>query len=146
MALRSYGRNIYSVARKTAELTQEQAAEMLNISVRSLADYESGKTVPHDDIVCSMISNYNSLTLAYLHLKNSTEVGRKYLPDINTTGLAQCVLRLHKEIDDLKSVNSDMFEIACDNKVDRHETKKWQYVKKEVNDIAGAALSLMFTS
>lgn len=144
--MKSICRNIYSLARKSAGLTQEQAAELLSISVRSLADYESGKTIPHDDIVCNMIVNYNSLALAYLHLKNSTEVGRKYLPEINTTGLAQSVLRLHKEIDDLKTVNSDMLEIACDNKVDHHETKKWQYVKKEVNDIAGAALSLMFTS
>lgn len=35
-------RNIYQAARKVAGLTQEKAAEMIGISVRSLADYETG--------------------------------------------------------------------------------------------------------
>lgn len=138
-------RNIYANARKKAGLSQEHAAELLNISVRSLADYEAGKTVPADDVVCGMIQHYKTLTLAYLHLKTSTEVGRRYLPDIYATDLAQSVLRLHKEVDDLKLINSDMYEIACDGKVDHNENDRWNIVKKEVREIAGAALSLVFT-
>lgn len=138
-------RNIYQAARKIAGFGQEHAAELLNVSVRSLADYESGRTIPNDDIVCNMIKIYNSRILAYLHLKSNTEVGRRYLPDIHTSDLAQSVLRLHKEVDDLKLVNSDMIEIACDGKVEHHETQRWNIVKKEVNEIAGAALSLIFT-
>ena len=34
--------NIYRSARKFAGLTQERAAELLGLSVRSLADYETG--------------------------------------------------------------------------------------------------------
>lgn len=136
-------RNIYATARIEAGFTQEHAAELLNVSIRSLAEYESGKRIPQDDIVCSMIENYRSLTLAYLHLKNSTEVGRKYLPDIHTADLAQSVLRLHKEVDDLKHVTPDMFEIACDGSIEDHESKRWSDVTKEVKDIAGAALSML---
>jgi len=143
--MKSSCENIYKAARLSAGFTQEQAAELLNVSVRSLVDYESGKTVPHDDIVCSMVEIYKSKILAYMHLKVSTEVGRRYLPDIHMSELAQSVLRLHKEVDDLKLVNSDMFEIACDGVIDKHELQRWNKVKKEVNEIAGAALSLVFT-
>ncbi|NSW92860.1 MAG: helix-turn-helix transcriptional regulator, partial [Firmicutes bacterium] len=60
--------NIYQTARKVAGLTQEQAAERLNVSVRSLADYEIGKTVPKDDIVCAMMRSYGTRWLGYQHL------------------------------------------------------------------------------
>lgn len=138
-------RNIYQATRKNTGFSREYAAGMLNVSVRSLADYESGKTIPPDDVVCNMIEIYNSKALAYLHLKCSSEVGRRYLPDIHESDLAQSVLRLHKEVDDLKLVNSDMIEIACDGAVENHEKQRWNNVTKEVNEIAGAALSLIFT-
>ena len=135
-------RNIYATARVSAGLSQEQAAALLNVSVRSLADYESGKTVPPDDVVCAMIEHYRSLMLAYHHLKCSTEVGRRYLPEIHESNLAQLVLRLHKEVDDLKLINADMFEIACDGQIEEKESSRWNSVKKEVREIAGAALAL----
>lgn len=50
--------NIYKNARRAAGLTQEQAAEQLYISVRSLAEYEAGRTTPPDDVACRMIDVY----------------------------------------------------------------------------------------
>ena len=43
-------RNIYAAARNAAGLTQERAAECLAISVRSLADYESGVRLPSEEM------------------------------------------------------------------------------------------------
>lgn len=79
--------NIYKTARRAAGLTQEQAAEQLYISVRSIAEYESGRTIPPDDVVCRMVDLYGDRSLAYLHLKQSTEVGRRYLPDLHILDL-----------------------------------------------------------
>lgn len=42
--------SIYRICREAAGLTQEQAAEGLNCSVRSLARYESGEQHVPDDI------------------------------------------------------------------------------------------------
>ena len=42
--------NIYQSARKLAGLTRERAAELLNVSVRSLADYEAEARIPPNDI------------------------------------------------------------------------------------------------
>lgn len=138
-------RNLYQMARKSTNLTQERAAEAIGCSVRSIADYESGRTIPADDIVCRMIKIYNTGWLGYQHLKQSTAVGQAYLPDIECTDLAKSVLRLQKEVGDLELVNSDMIAIACDGVVDKHEEPRWQNVTKEILEMAGAALAVIFS-
>ena len=137
--------NIYKTARQSAGFTQEQAAELLHLSIRSLSDYEGGKTIPGDDIVCGMIETYKTEWLGYEHLKRSAEVGQRYLPDIDLTDLAKSVLRLQKEVADVVQVNPDMVEVACDGIVDGHEEEKWQTITKEINDMAGAALAVGFS-
>ncbi|MFZ7119490.1 MAG: helix-turn-helix domain-containing protein [Eubacteriaceae bacterium] len=137
-------RNIYKTARETAGLTQEKASELLFISVRSIADYESGRTIPGDDVVCRMIENYKSKILAYMHLKYSSDVGYKYLPDIISNDFSTSVIRFQKEYQDISTVHKDMIEVACDGMVDDNEVHKWEKVKKEISEMAGAAMALMF--
>lgn len=138
-----YG-NIYQAARKAAGLTQEQAAERLNVSVRSLADYETDKTIPKDDIVCAMIEVYEAKRLGYQHLK-TTQVGKMCLPDLDATDLAKSVLRLQKEIGDVDSLNGDIVEIACDGAVGTDEQPRWKSITKEIYEMAGAALAVIFS-
>jgi len=88
--------NIYKSARVDAGLTQEKAAEMLFISTRSLCDYESGKTIPPEDVVSRMVDVYDSPRLGYQHLKQNNIVGRRLLPDLKTNDLPRAVLRLQK--------------------------------------------------
>ncbi len=137
--------NIYKTARKSAGYTQEQAAEILHVSPRTLSDYESGKTIPGDDIVCKMIEIYDANWLAYEHLKQSTEIGKRFLPDIDFTDLAKSVLKLQKEVRDLETVNDDMIDIACDGVIEEDERSKWKNVVKEISEMAGAALAVIFS-
>jgi transcriptional regulator with XRE-family HTH domain len=137
--------NIYKIARKYAGLTREKAAEQICCSVRSLADYETGVTVPKDDIVCAMVQAYGTEWLAYQHLKQNSEIGRRYLPEINISDLAKSVLRLQKEVRDLDYVNDDMIDIACDGEIHHTEKDRWASVTKEIDEMAGAALAVLFS-
>ena len=47
-------------ARKDAGMTQEQAAEALNVSVRTYAKYESGEILPGDDMVAGMMQVFEN--------------------------------------------------------------------------------------
>lgn len=143
--MRRYCGNIYQNARKNANLTQEQAAEAIYISTRSLGDYESGRTTPNDETVCRMIEAYGAEWLGYQHLKQSTLVGEKYLPDIEFSDLAKSVLRLQKEVGDLDNIHRDMVDIACDGKICSHEEPRWRNITKEVYEMAGAALAVIFS-
>jgi len=73
--------NHYKLCRETARITQEQAAELLHISPRTLSDYENGHTKVPDDIVSAMADHYNSPLLAWWHLKHCSILG-KFLPDL----------------------------------------------------------------
>lgn len=137
-------RSIYQLARNNAGLTQEQAAELLHISVRSLADYESGVTVPNGDIVHDMVDIYGAKWLGYEHLRLSTKVGQRCLPEINITDLAQSVLSLQKESTDVENVKPCMIKIASNGRVDDHEVQRWEEVTKEILEMAGAALSVVY--
>ncbi|NLU53428.1 MAG: transcriptional regulator [Clostridiaceae bacterium] len=136
--------NIYKSARKNAGLTQEEAAEQLFISVRSLTEYESGRTTPPDDVVCRMVEIYKAKYLAYLHLKNSTEVGRRFLPDLHIMDLPRSVLRLQKEVKDVTDIHPEIVDVACDGTIEEHEQKTWQDIEKELLEMVGAGLSVVF--
>lgn len=138
-------RNIYQLARNIAGLTQEVASKKLSISVRSLIDYETDKTTPHGDTVADMISIYGTTWLGYEHLRNSTKLGRDILPAIDFSDIAKSVLVLQKESSDVDEVKNCMIKIACDSRIDSHEENRWNEVTKEVFEMAGAALSLVFS-
>lgn len=138
-------RNIYKTCRENADMSQEKAVEHLFVSTRSLSDYETGHTIPGDDTVCRMIEVYNAPELAYLHLKQNTEVGKRYLPAICLDELPRAVLRLQKESRDMEAIESDLISIACDGVVDNSEQSIWGRAKSELQELAGAALAVLFT-
>lgn len=138
-------RSIYQLARNIADLTQLEAAELLSVSVRSLIDYESGNTVPHGDIVEEMVKVYSTEWLGYEHLRKSTKLGKRILPKIDISDIAKSVLVLQKESSDVENVKNCMIKIACDGKIDKHEEDRWDQVTKEVREMAGAALSVVFS-
>ncbi len=71
----------YKTCRESAGIKQEDAAVWLNVSCRSLSDYENNKARVPDDIVDKMSELYKSPMLAWWHLKNNSVLG-KYLPDV----------------------------------------------------------------
>ncbi len=137
--------NIYKTARKSAGYTQEQAAEILHVSPRSLSDYEQGKTIPPDDVVCKMVEIYGARWLGYEHLRQSSELGKKVLPPISIDDLAKSVLVLQKESSDVDEIKNNMIKIACDGIIEEHEKQTWREVTKEIFEMAGAALSVVFS-
>ena len=72
--------NLYKICRISAGLTQEQAAELLAVSQRTLSEYENGRARVPDDIVAAMVEVYNSPLIAYYHLISapSEDICRTY--------------------------------------------------------------------
>ena len=138
-------RNIYQLARNIAGLTQLEASERLHVNIRTLGKYESGEIVPHSDIVANMVKVYDTTWLGYEHLRKSSGLGMDILPPINVDDIAKSVLVLQKESSDVDSVKNCMVKIACDGMIEDHEEYRWDEVTKEVKEMAGAALSVVFS-
>lgn len=104
----------YKTCRESAGIKQEVAAEFLNVSCRTLSDYENGRSKVPDDIVDCMAELYKSPMLAWWHLKTHSVLG-KYLPDVivpqtEVDMVFQGILakdKLAPVVDGLKEIMSD---------------------------------------
>ena len=67
---------IYGRYRKVAGLTQERAAELLGVTVRSVAAWERGESVPPDMRVLAMADIYNAPTICIEHLRFNVAIAR----------------------------------------------------------------------
>lgn len=137
-------RNIYQIARESKGLTQEKAAELLDVSVESLRAYESGRRIPPDKIVLRMIEVYGTPHLAYQHLKTNIEVGQVYLPNIEVRDLPTAILKVQKEVTDFLKRKDELIEIASDGVIDESERPQFDQIMKELEDICAAVFSLKF--
>lgn len=137
--------NIYQTARKIAGLTQERAAELLGLSTRSLADYETGLRLPPNDVVDRMVTVYNSQLLAVQHLRSSTRFARDLLPDIQVMTLPEAVLTLIDAVyafaDD--RLDRELIDIARDGVISEDERDRFDRVVDKIRGITAAALALV---
>lgn len=136
--------NIYQTARKVAGLTQERAAELLALSPRSLADYESGMRLPPNDVADRMVTVYNSQLLAVQHLRNSTQFARELLPDVRSMTLPEAALTLIDAVyafaDD--RLDRELIDIARDGVISENERERFNHVVERIRNITAAAIAL----
>ena len=137
--------NIYKTARDVAGLTQERAAAALHLSVRSLAAYETGERIPHDDIVVRMVDVYNFQQLAIQHMRANSELARRIIPDIRKRSLISAAVRFFNAIKKLESMNAPerMLEIGEDNHVDETEAEDYQIIVYELRNLMQSTMELM---
>lgn len=136
--------NIYQTARKAAGLTQERAAELLGLSVRSLSDYEAGLRLPPNDVADRMVMVYNSQVLAVQHLRNSTQFARDLLPDVRPMALPEAVLTLIDAVYDFADdkLDRELIEIARDRVISPDERERFDRIIDKLQSITAAAISL----
>lgn len=137
-------KNIYKNARKTAGFTQERWAELLGISPDSVRLYESGRSIPSDDVAAKMAEVAGMPVLGYWHLKEKSGMANDILPDLDPVDLPQAVLALLVAIRDIKDSVSDLVQIAADGIVDKDEFGVFQYIIEDLDDVIKAALAVKY--
>lgn len=137
-------RNIYQIARDSKGITQEKAAELINISVESLRAYEYDKRIPPNKIVFKMIEIYDSQYLAFQHLKESSEIGQKYLPEIEERNISLAVLNLLKELKDVENCEDKIILLASDGIISEDEKEQWNFILKQADNLLNAIMTLKF--
>lgn len=136
--------NIYSRCRRDAGLTQEQAAELLDCSVRALANWEGGTHTPPDDKVMAMCRIYRVPVLALEHLRQSSELAASILPEMQEKPLAQAVLSLLSAIRAFNTAELDwgLMEIAADGAVSPEERRGFDFLMYRLEGVVEASFEL----
>lgn len=137
--------NMYFKARKKAAAynerlySREGAAELLGISVSTLADYELGNTkvVPVDKVVL-MADLYNSPELITGYCVSECPV-HGFLPlateEKSIQGITLRLLRSFNE-DELKTIKEDLIEITEDGIISDDEAPKLKMILKKLDKMA----------
>ncbi len=139
--------NIYQRARKYAGITQEAAAEILNISVESIRAYETGIRRPTQDTLDLMARCYHTDWLYALHAREVSSGVQDILPDFMPgTGLSQAACDVIDKIYSFADRHSDrrLLAIAADNVITDDERREFDRIMEDLQDIVQAAIGLRY--
>ena len=137
-------RNIYKTARRSAGLTQEAAAERLDLSVESIRAYETGSRIPPNDVVERMVECYGLQYLAYQHLKETNALMGRVVPELTPRGLMEAVVRLTNRINRFGREHSAdrLLEIAEDGRITDAERTEFEEIVADLREIVRVGLEL----
>lgn len=105
--------------------SREGAAELLGVSVSSLADYELGitKVIPVDKVVL-MAELYNAPELKAWYCSSECPIGRSYpMPSSELTTVERTTLNLLRQLrqDDVEKVREKLIDITADGVISEDE-------------------------
>ncbi len=140
--------NIYcqcrkQAARKNGKLnSREGAAELLGLSVSSLADYELGvtKVVPVDKVAL-MAELYETPELCNYYCKNVCPLGDS-VPKAEVTGLERITLKALVALNKMEGIQEELLSISEDGVVDSAEREDMLRIIDRLSEIANVAQSL----
>lgn len=137
---------IYGRYRKAAGLTQERAAELLGVTVRSVAAWARGESVPPDMRVLAMADIYNAPTICIEHLRFNVAIARDVLPPVPYVHLPQAVCQLCAALRKVADGHAEdqLLAIAADGRVDEMEERQFVELTEELDDVIAAALALRY--
>lgn len=135
--------NIYKIARINSNLTQEQASELLSVSVRTLSDYENSKYKVPDDLVVSMTEKYYASWLPIMHLKN-VAVGIS-LENVTFKELSGSTIGFQSSLGHIQDVLRHLIDVVSDDEIDDHEVKIVQKIQEKLFDLLISTLNLIIS-
>lgn len=137
---------IYQRYREASGLTQEYAAELLGVAVRTLAAWETGERTTPDIKVADMCDLYGIPVLAIQHLRLHSMIARETLPAVDALPLPQAVCRFCAAVRDVYRMDAEgrLMRIAADGKVDELEQAEYKELLAALDPIVEAALALRY--
>lgn len=138
--------SMYTRCRRAAGLTQERAAELLGVAVRTLAAWERGESTPPPTRVTAMVDLYGTPVLAIEYLRFTSAIAYEILPPVRELPLPQAVCQLLSAIRTLEKVHAgdQLLEIAADGRVDELERPAFDRLLEDLEPIMAAVLALKY--
>ena len=123
--------------------SREGAAEMLGVSVSSLADYELGitKVIPVDKVVL-MAELYNAPELKAWYCTTECPIGRSFpMPSANISTVERTTMRLLKQLrqDEVQDIKDTLIEITADGVISEDEKVDLAEILEYLDELIKAA-------
>ena len=134
--------NIYQAARKMAGITQEKAAEALNIHVNTLSGWENGQGEPDKLMIGNMITVYNTPQLAMQYVFFSPLM--EYVPKCEVKDLPLAFVNFLNHYKQLGKVIDEALNIISDGVIDKHEEEVWQEIEELLKKLSDSGYEVIF--
>lgn len=135
--------NLYKRARLSAGLTQEAAAERLDLSPESMKQYEGGHRVPPDDVVARMVEVYRLPWLALEHSQATDTLG--VLPEVEPRPLPMASIALRNRLHDATGRLDALLRIAEDGVIDDTERPEFDDIVSELRETMAAIYQVIYS-
>ena len=139
------GPNIYQAARKESCLTQEQAAERLDVSETTVKAWEQGARVPDNETVAQMAELYEAPWLALEHLKQAGGA-LGVLPEVTVQSLPTAAITLINRVLDFAERHRDrqLLRIAEDGIIDEDERPDFSEISANIQGVIAAGFQVLY--
>ena len=138
---------IYQKARKTARMTQEQAAEALHVSLETVKAWEQGQRTPTNAAVMYMCEAYQTPWLALDHLRETADMLHVLPSDIRLQELPTAAITLYNRVCAFANRyrrTEQLLVIAEDGTIDAQEQALFSQIVKDLDGIISAALQIKY--
>ena len=138
--------SLYARYRKAAGLTQERAAELLGVAVRTLQAWERLESPVPNARILAMVDVYSAPTLAIEHLRFTNVIAYELLPAVRELPVAQAVCQLLSAVRRLEEIHAgdQLLQIAADGRVDEIERPAMDELLTELEPVIAAVMSLRY--
>ena len=126
---------MFKTARSTAGISRECAAHQLYIGTRTLADYESGRTITPPDVAMRMADVYKEPALPADYCSKVCPIGQVLAHSVDRVEFAVAVLRVLQKFTDVDRLQEQLVDVAADGKLHEHEFGRFEAILKEMVDL-----------
>lgn len=141
-------KNVYYQCRQNAAKynerlkSREGAAELLDISLSSITDYELGITTPPAYMILRMADLYNAPELKHHYCRHECLLGAYCVPDVEGCGIDRATLKLLGALQHGSEVKDVLLNITEDGEITEDEVPKLRSVVAFLDKLADAGAEL----
>lgn len=128
---------IFKESRENAGFTQEDAAELLDRSVRTMSDYECNKTLPGVDMMLKMARVYEDKLLLYKLADPRVAKMQRTLP-------SKGIINMLDIVNQISSIAPQLVTIARDDRIEKEEMEIWNKGLDISDDMIMTGLALKY--
>jgi len=130
-------------ARRSAKMTQNTAAERVDLSPRTIASYEAGMTVPPDASMARMVMAYSAPWLGYLYLSTVSPTGQLLLPKVLPHGVASTAICLRLSLARVSQLIEEIDAICCDDIITQEERREFEKkITPKLRELTAACMAM----
>ena len=136
-------KNIYQLARESADLTRAAASELMHfVSESRIEKIESERTIPQPEDILAMSKAYKKPGLCNYYCSQVCQIGQEFVPAVELKGLTQIVLEILNSMNKLAKEKEKLIDISVDGKISDDELPDFARIRYELQTISSTVDAL----